>query len=81
MKKELSAAVAILKRLAADPTLEQGDRRRLQRAHRELAVLKQSGKLTPRRVFRAVKLISETLWEINQTAKHREKTDDREHGS
>lgn len=78
--KELSAAVAILRRLLADPTLESCCRRKLQRAHRELERLKQSGKLPPRRIFRVVKLVSETLWEIYQ-ADDVQDDDDQQRGS
>ena len=64
--RTLSLTLAYLKRVLADPELESGHREVLTKALRELEVVRRSGKLDRRRVFRAVEMISATLLEMSQ---------------
>ena len=61
--KELTAILAILQRLLAEPGLEPAHREWLRKGRRELKKLKQSGKVDPARVFRAVYMITSALAE------------------
>lgn len=62
--KELSATLALLQRVLADPGLEPVRRERLRKGRRELKKVKQSGKLDQARVFRATFIITSTLVEM-----------------
>lgn len=62
--KELTAVLALLQRLMAEPGLEPARRERLRKGRRELKKVKQSGKLDQARVFRATFIITSTLAEM-----------------
>lgn len=62
--KELTATLAHLRRLLADPRLETAYREKLRKGTWELEKIRQSGKLDPRRIFRATSLIASTLVEM-----------------
>lgn len=61
--KELTAALAALQRVLADPRLEPAHREKLRKGKRELEKIRRSGKLDHNKVFRAVSLLSSTLVE------------------
>ena len=61
--RELAATLAHLKRLLADPRLDNAHWKKLRKGYKELEKVGRSGKLDPRRVFRATELISSTLVE------------------
>ncbi len=62
--KDLSLALANLRRLRAEPGLELGHRKVLNKAERELKAVARSGKPQPDRVYRAVELICEVALEV-----------------
>jgi hypothetical protein len=62
--KELTAILALLQRLLAEPGLEPARRERLRKGRRELKKVKQSGKLDQVRIFRATFMITSTLAEM-----------------
>jgi hypothetical protein len=62
--RELTATIAILRRLLADPRLETAYRENLRKGLRELEDIRRSGKLDRKKVFRAISLISSTLVEM-----------------
>lgn len=61
---ELTATLASLKRVLADPRVGPVHEERLQKGRRELEKIGRSGRIDLRRVFRAVSLIAETLVEV-----------------
>lgn len=61
--KELTAALDCLTRVLADPRVELTYRENLLKGRRELEKIRRSGKLDRNRVFLAVKLISESLYQ------------------
>ena len=65
--KQLSSALAILKRVREDPRMEQVHQERLRKAQRELEVLGRSGKMDKRRVSRAVKMLCDVLVDAART--------------
>ena len=63
---ELTATIAALQRLMAEPRLGTARQERLRKGLKELERIRRSGKLDRRKVFRAVSLISSTLVEMLQ---------------
>ena len=61
MSKYLSAVLAILRRLRRDKRMKHVYQERLRKAQREFEVLGRSGKLDKRRVFRAAKMLCDTI--------------------
>lgn len=58
---ELTAALAGLQRVLADPRVGPVHEERLQKGKKELEKIRRSGKIDHRRLFRIVSLITETL--------------------
>jgi len=63
MSKESTAALAILRRVMAEPGLEQAHREMLRKGAKELEKLSRTGKPNRDKVFRAVFLITSGLLE------------------
>lgn len=61
--KELTAVLAKLQRLLAEPGLEPAHQEWLRKGRRELKIVKRSGKLDQARVFRAIDMITSALVE------------------
>ena len=60
--KDLTVALALIRQVANDPTLDPVHRGSLLRARRQLQMLQRSGKVDRALVYRTVRLVSEALW-------------------
>lgn len=62
--KDLTAALAALKRVLADPRIGPVHKERLQKEQRALERFRRSGRIDQRQVFRVVSSIAEVLAEV-----------------
>jgi hypothetical protein len=64
--EELKEALRLIAIVSSDPRLGPDGGYRLRKAARELEIVERSGKLERRRLFRAVKIVTEVLRDIVQ---------------